>query len=130
MQRYFDRGMLAVIGLLVILIAGDVAIAYYNINDLYQARVRVGTSRQVQSSLKDLLSSVKDAEAGLRGYLITGDESYLKHYIDARTSVDGYVQRVEQMTRDNPNQQDQLPTLRQRIEERLLELSHTLEVRR
>src|SRR4029078_3851306 len=104
MQRYFDRGMLAVIGLLVILIAGDVAIAYYNINDLYQARVRVGPSPQVPSALQDLLSSVKDAEAGLRGYLITGDESYLKHYIDARTSVEGYVERGGQLTRHNPNQ--------------------------
>jgi PAS domain S-box-containing protein len=130
MQRNFDRGMLAVIGLLVALIAVNAVIAYYNIVDLYQARVRVGTSRQVQASLKDLLSSVKDAETGLRGYVITGDESHLKHYFEARRSVDGFVKRVHDMTRDNPAQQDRLPILRQRIEERLLELNYTLDVMR
>ena len=130
MQRNFDRGMLAVIGLLVALIAANAAIAYYNIVDLYHARVRVGTSRQVQASLKDLLSSVKDAETGLRGYVITGDEGHLKHFFAARRSVDGYVKRIDEMTRGNPTQQDRLPTLRQRIEERLLELNYTLEVMR
>ena len=130
MHRYFDKGMLAVLGLLVAVIVVNAGVAYYNIVDLYEARVRVGKSRQVQSTLLEVLSTIKDAETGLRGFLITGDESYLAPYSGAIGSIDGLVRRVEQMTLDNPRQQNMIPTLRQRIDERLLELSYTLGVRK
>jgi PAS domain S-box-containing protein len=130
MQRHFDRGMLAVLGLLVALIVADSLVAYNNIEELYHARTRVGVSRQVQATLREILSAVKDAETGVRGFVITGDEKYLEPYEAALRSIDAMVRRVSSMTQSNPIQQDRLPMLKQRVEERLLELSYTLEQQR
>ncbi|MBD0390393.1 MAG: CHASE3 domain-containing protein, partial [Nostoc sp. C3-bin3] len=49
-------------------------------------RILIDTSNQVQetqekiSKLKELLSEMKDAETGQRGYILTGQESYLEPY--------------------------------------------------
>src|SRR3984957_10490640 len=39
--------------------------------------------------IQNVLSSVKDAETGQRGYLLTGDEAYLEPFTSGRTAVDG-----------------------------------------
>jgi PAS domain S-box-containing protein len=126
MQRHFDKGMVAVLVLLVVVIAANALIAYRNIIELYEARVRVGQSRQVQATLKDLLSSVREAETGLRGYVITADEAYLAPYSHAIAALGPMVERVDAMTRSSPSQQGRLHTLRQRIDDRVSELNRTL----
>ena len=44
-------------------------------------------THQVRGELADLLSELKDAETGQRGYVITGDESYLEPYKSALTAI-------------------------------------------
>ena len=39
-------------------------------------------------SANDLLSSLKDAETGYRGFLLTGDEAYLEPYQLVRGNID------------------------------------------
>ena len=80
MQRNFDKGMWAAVGLLFAFTIANALVASHNIRDLYDARVRVGQSRQVQGTLQRVLSAAADAETGVRGYVITGEAAYLEPY--------------------------------------------------
>src|SRR5687768_16601926 len=49
----------------------------------------VAHTMEVIEQTQGLLSSVKDAETGQRGFLITGDEGYLEPYSAAIKALDG-----------------------------------------
>ena len=56
-------------------------------------------------------ASSSDAETGQRGYLLTGDETYLEPYRAAIKNVDQTVARLKNLTSDNPNQQKRIQAL-------------------
>ena len=66
---------------------------------------RVEHSRQVQVVLADLLSALKDAETGQRGFLITGDNAYLAPYRAALNVIEPRLALFAHLTADNPDQQ-------------------------
>lgn len=53
----------------------------------------------VMSSADDLLSTLKDAETGERGYLLTGEESFLKPYLLGRDGIHDQLEALRQITR-------------------------------
>ena len=53
------------------------AVAYLNFRTLKADSALVVHSGDTLTALEDVLSTVKDAETGQRGYLLTGNESYL-----------------------------------------------------
>ncbi|KYG67022.1 hypothetical protein AZI86_08370 [Bdellovibrio bacteriovorus] len=76
-------------------------------------------SNDVLSELELILSSVKDAETGMRGYLLTGDSSYLEPYYEGTTEVWAHFRLAKQLTGDNRAQQDSLAALQDIIQKRL-----------
>jgi PAS domain S-box-containing protein len=50
------------------------------------------------SQANELLSELKDAETGQRGFVLTGDESFLEPYLSAAKVIDGHVARLQQLT--------------------------------
>jgi PAS domain S-box-containing protein len=46
----------------------------------------------------DLLSALKDAETGQRGYLLTGDEAFLQPYVEVRDSISGQLKELRLLT--------------------------------
>src|SRR6185437_15371736 len=63
---------------------------------------------QVMQRVDTLMSSIKDAETGQRGYLLTGRETYLEPFSEARASIPGQVQELRRLTLSNPRQQQVL----------------------
>lgn len=61
-------------------------------------------THEVLAETDAVLSSLKDAEAGQRGYLITGVDAYLEPYTAAQSSVDDHLAAVRDLTSDNPVQ--------------------------
>jgi CHASE3 domain sensor protein len=45
-----------------------------------------------------LLSALKDAETGQRGYLLTGDEAFLEPYVAVRDGVRSQLEELRQLT--------------------------------
>ena len=76
------------------------------------------------------MSLAKDAETGQRGYLITGETSYLEPYNIALANIDKQVKTLEQLTADNPAQQARIPALKNRIADRLKILQEGLALRK
>ncbi len=101
-----------------------------------------GTTRYVQDTrwvqhtydvidaLDDLLGVAKDAELGERGYLITGDTSYLRTYNDVLGLVAPALVRVRALTSDNPVERARVPVLERALAERLGILERVVALRR
>jgi CHASE3 domain sensor protein len=56
------------------------AVAYFNFQTLKADSALVVHSGDTLTALEDVLSTVKDAETGQRGYLLTSKDSYLDPY--------------------------------------------------
>jgi methyl-accepting chemotaxis protein len=113
--------------LLVLLIVG--AISYQSIVKLMTAAEWRAHTFQVLIKNDELLSSLKDAETGQRGYLITGEERYLDPYRAALSRIDNNFQELKKLTTDDQTLQT-LEIIRPLISEKLNELNDTIELRR
>ena len=45
---------------------------------------------------------MKDAETGQRGYLLTGDDTYLEPYRSADASIDNVIKQLRDLIADDP----------------------------
>ena len=86
----------------------------------------VSHTREVQTQLTLMLSTLQDAETGQRGYLLTGLDEYLEPYESAERGIDGVVAELRSLTADNPRQQEQLDLIEPLITEKFDELGETI----
>ncbi|WP_158634586.1 sensor histidine kinase [Flavobacterium tiangeerense] len=68
-------------------------------------------SHDVNTELERLISFVKDAETGQRGYLLTRDESFLKPYLESKNAVKKSFNKVSKLTENSRAQQANLKKL-------------------
>lgn len=73
----------------------------------------------VQTSLEELMSNIKDAETGYRGYVIMGDEKYLNPYYYCQQEIKAGLSKIRLYTSDNALQQSRCDTLSTLIKNRL-----------
>ncbi|WP_341870476.1 CHASE3 domain-containing protein, partial [Corallococcus praedator] len=83
---------------------------------------------EVVEKLEGLLSTLKDAETGQRGFLLTGAQSYLDPYVRAKKSLPGQLARLKELTADNPAQQQRLTQLEDAVTDKLTELQQTIDL--
>lgn len=86
-------------------------------------------THEVLTQLETTLSTLKDAETGQRGYLLTGDEHYLEPLNQAIAQINGQLQKLKTLTADNPKQQQQITKLYKQTQVKLSELKQTIELR-
>ena len=129
-MKSLDRGLLSVIGLVVVLLLLNTWFAYHNIRQMHDDARMVDHTHHVLAALETIISLAKDAETGQRGYIITGEPSYLETYNAALSAINEPVRTLEQLTRDNPAQQAHIPVLKNRIVNRLNILEERLVLRK
>ena len=83
-------------------------------------------SRQVEVALEEAESTLKDAETGQRGYLLTGDTNYLAPYDRAKTEIGHRLDELGQKTADNPSQQANINELHTLTREKMDEMAQTV----
>ncbi|WP_122032830.1 diguanylate cyclase domain-containing protein [Aliivibrio sp. EL58] len=87
----------------------------------------IHTNNVITSSEK-LLSSLKDAETGQRGFLLTHNLSYLKPYYVGKSEAKNVLDRLYQLTSDNKEQQKALDHLSGVMQLKFDELRSTIEL--
>lgn len=96
----------------------------------------LGATRRVERTLVNiermtaLLSLLKDAETGQRGYLLTGDERYLDPYQEAVAALWERQRELRVGLADRPRQRERLDALQPLIAAKLEGLHRTIELRR
>jgi signal transduction histidine kinase/CheY-like chemotaxis protein/CHASE3 domain sensor protein len=119
-------GMLAL--LLAFLLGG--LVAYVNTRTLRNDAQLVTQTHEVLSALDDVLSLTTDAEAGQRGFVITGNEQYLNPYDLAVQLINRRFDRIEALVSDNAEHMAELPELRSLVAAKLEELAQVIAARR
>ena len=77
----------------------------------------------------DLLSSLKDAETGQRGFIITGKPDYLEPYLTSLAKIATGLADLRGLTSDNPQQQQRLDAITPLVAAQLAELKETIALR-
>ncbi len=103
--------------------------SYQTVNRLIDTNDQITKTQESINQLEALLSHVKDAETGQRGYLLTGKQRYLEPFQTAQATVAREVQHLRQLTAAQPNQQRQIDTLETLIAAKLTELKQTIDLR-
>jgi PAS domain S-box-containing protein len=105
------------------------AVSYHQTNVFINSSYQVRKTQQKINTLEDLFSQVKDAETEQRGYILTGDQIYLKQYQLAVTKVEQKIENLKNLTADNPNQQQINKLLIPLITAKLSELKLSIDLR-
>ncbi|GAB2560854.1 CHASE3 domain-containing protein [Dyella jejuensis] len=89
----------------------------------------VNRSMLVRQTMEQLFGTLEDAETGQRGYLLTGDPSYIKPFHDAQKQLPLLEGQLRQLTGQSAPHQRQLDTLYRLIAAKMHELSGTVSQR-
>jgi PAS domain S-box-containing protein len=113
------RGQTVAIVLLVAALLADAVLTLHNIREVATSVQWVSHTHEVMTQLEQVVSTLKDAETGQRGYLLTGERVYLEPYEQALTRIPGQLERLRALTIDNPPQTAHALKLEQLASERL-----------
>ena len=130
MRWTIEKKIMAGAGLVLAILLINALVSYRATRRLIDNERLVGRTHEVLSELDDVMSTMDDAETGERGYLLTGEKSYLEPYQSAVGAIHARVEKLAQLTADNPNQQGNLPVLEREIADRLDNLKSQIDLRK
>ena len=128
----FEEKLAGVLGVAFVLITA-IGMAAYRRNDtlaLKREHHLTTHSSSVIELTERVLSEMTDSETGQRGFVITGDESYLEPFINGSAAVAGTMTELRKLTADNSGHQTRLDETERLIGGRLDELRRTIGLRR
>ncbi len=125
-NRRPDRWYLA--GALLILLAVTF-LSYQDWTAFQRSAPQVQHSRQLLQNVEDVMSFIRDAESGQRGFVLTGDPEYLDAYNAAAASLPGDLTRLRASVASEPALRTRVQTLSGLISEKISELQETVALR-
>jgi PAS domain S-box-containing protein len=95
-----------------------------------EASEAIARNKDTLLSLERTLSAVRDAETGERGYLLTGDESYLQPYTQALADLSSRVSQLRAGVYNDSATRQQLDELQRLISAKMDGIADTLQLQR
>jgi PAS domain S-box-containing protein len=127
MQAVYKRlGIFAGFGILLIIVIGNAVVTRQQIGVQSGIEFWVTHTHQVIFELKQTELLLLNAESGNRAYLYTGSRDYLDSYHAAVGRLDSQIDRVANLTSDNPRQQATIPELRNLVKARIAEMDQSI----
>jgi signal transduction histidine kinase/DNA-binding response OmpR family regulator/CHASE3 domain sensor protein len=118
------------LGLSLILLLVSSFASFISIKNLIKSADQVSHSNEVIRGVDNLISFLKDAETGQRGYLLAGNEIFLEPYTGAKRKVNEISAQLKELTHDNEYQQKKLVQLNSIVLNRLKIIDETIEVKK
>ncbi|TMI62068.1 MAG: GHKL domain-containing protein [Bacteroidetes bacterium] len=94
---------------------------YANRQLIRQSELVANTNKKV-TTIEALLSQVKDAETGVRGYLVNHDSTFLEPYTGSKIIADSLFKILREQIGSNREQQNHLTELKTLVDERYFAL--------
>lgn len=104
-KLYLGFGIITLIMILVL------SFSYSNFNAESQVVNWNVHTYQVIGKADNILESLINMETGLRGYAITGKDTFLEPYNQGKIDFQKYIQEIKELTSDNPKQQQRIDVL-------------------
>lgn len=99
------------LGLLLVILAAAMTVRMVRLNE--EQNARVAHTLEVLTAAGALHISVTEANSAQRGFLLTGHPVFRQRYERARADIGPSLDRIGQMTLDNPSQQARLAKMRE-----------------
>jgi PAS domain S-box-containing protein len=112
-----------------LLVALVTAVSFWTFSQIKEAAEARSHTFIVLGSASRLTTALIDAETGQRGYLLTGDESFLEPYLAVRDSIRGDLSALRQIT-VNSAARKHLDAVAPLIDAKLASLASSIELRR
>jgi methyl-accepting chemotaxis protein len=130
LKAFFSRSALlgALPVVMALLLSGVISFSYNRL--LKDYRDAVDHTFEVISTIDNALLRLQDAETGQRGFIITGDESYLAPFEAGRTVLFKILSDLRELVADNADQQTRIGSLRKLSKNKLNELEDTITTRK
>ncbi|KQT76814.1 hypothetical protein ASG51_07370 [Methylobacterium sp. Leaf465] len=93
-------------------------------------RAELRRSVRIRDAIFTLYSGLQDAESGQRGFLLSGDETYLKLYEEAGARTPGRLSTIAEAVARNPGMSAIIARLSRAAEAKLGEMRETVALRR
>ena len=111
-------------------IAMVMRLSYRALKDTVASAYRVTNTLEVTAQLQTILSTMKDADTGQRGFVLTGDENYAGPYLNAKATLAAKIATVKALVAGDSGQQSRLYVLEHLCADKMAELARTIELRR
>jgi methyl-accepting chemotaxis protein len=99
--------------LMIMVSLGASAMIWSNLTTLSQNNGWTVHTYQVMDQAKALVSTMVDAETGVRGFLVGGTDNFLEPYRNAEQAFNEALKDTKELTSDNPTQQRRLEQIEQ-----------------
>jgi len=130
MKISIEKKSLVGFGLATVVLVGINALSYWSFNKNREIANWVAHTQQMRQNIQSTLADIESAEAGQRGYVITGVESYLQSYYESVASIRQQIRDVQTLTANNPKQQQRISLLKPLVEKRVAALWQVIDLRR
>lgn len=94
------------------------------------AAANIEQAQRTRTTLNKLMQNLLDAETGQRGYLLTGDATYLEPYTSALQEISQNLDTLRQMFTPHKEQLDDFGVMSQHVSRKLAEIDLTVRMRR
>lgn len=119
MNNRFDRNLRIGYGFSLLIVITIGFVSFLTLQRLLKSNLAVSHSGQVMQKLEKVLSVMKDAETGQRGYLLTGRTNFLEPYHGAYHQALNLTDELTTLTTDNPQQQTNMASIRNILHQRM-----------
>jgi PAS domain S-box-containing protein len=122
------KKIVAFLAALALLVALMLTLTFWSFGQITKTAEARKNSFLLLEHANDLLSDLKDAETGQRGYLLTGEENFLKPYLDVRDSVGGDLKELRLQTSSGAARKH-LDAIAPLVQAKLAELAQVVKLR-
>jgi PAS domain S-box-containing protein len=121
--------IVAIFVVAVLLVASGVMITFWAFSQIETAAEDRKHTFTLLNHAHDFLSTLKDAETGQRGFLLTGNEDFLEPYLTVRDRIGRHLEELRQLTSFSAAQKH-LDALTPLVNAQLVELTQVVKLRR
>ncbi|MEO8712634.1 MAG: CHASE3 domain-containing protein, partial [Parafilimonas sp.] len=130
MNSSFKRNLLILYGFsFLILIASSVA-SYISIHNLLSSQKEIAHTHLILNKLENVISVLKDAETGQRGFLLTGRDEFLDTYNGSLRKDYNLIDEIKNLSEGNTMQLKSADDLKNIIKSRMYVLQTLIENKR
>ena len=130
MNSSFKRNLLLLYGISFVLLIISAIASYTSIKSLLNSQEQVTHTNLVISKLENVISVLKDAETGQRGYLLSGQEKFLEPYNGSLSKAYNLISNIKTLSGNNKAQLQSAEQLKQLVTMRMSSLQILLNKKR
>jgi len=120
------RNLQVVFSASIILLVISLIASFYSIRKLIRSADMVQHTNEVMIELESIYSTIKEGESSQRGYIISGNISFLEIYEASHEKVLEHYRKVKVLTSDNPVQQENITVVKSYIDDRYAQMDRVL----